>query len=48
MKIGRLIVERKTDEEIRAAKQECIDAIRKGGFRKMADREQRKLDRKGK
>jgi hypothetical protein len=46
MKLGRLLIERKTDAEIRGEKQQKIDAIRRGGFRKMADREQRRLDRK--
>ena len=48
MKLGKLIIERKSDAEIRAEKQAKIDRIRRGGFRKMAAREQRKLDRKGK
>jgi hypothetical protein len=46
MKLPR--IERKTDAEVRAEKQAAIDAIRRGGFRKTADREQRKLDRNGK
>lgn len=46
MKLGRLIIERKTDQEIRADQQKAIDAIRRGGFGRTADREQRKLDRK--
>jgi hypothetical protein len=43
-----LIFEKKSPAEVNAEKQAAIDKIRKGGFRKMADREQRKLDRKGK
>ena len=45
MKLGRLIIERKADEEVHAEKQQAIKAIRRGGFGKAADREQRKLDR---
>ena len=47
-KIGKLIIQRKTDAEIRAEKQRHIDTIRRAGYRKMAAREQAKLDRKGK
>jgi hypothetical protein len=47
-KIGRLIVERKSDAEVKAEKQARINAIRRGGFSKLAAREQAKLDRKGK
>ena len=46
MKLGRLTVERKTDAEVKAEKQKHIDTIRRGGFGKMAAREQAKLDRK--
>jgi ketol-acid reductoisomerase len=45
-KFGKLIVERKTDAEVRAEKQKHIDMIRRGGFSKTASREQAKLDRK--
>ena len=34
MKLGRLIIERKTDAEIKAEKQEKINKIRRGGFGK--------------
>jgi hypothetical protein len=46
MKIGPVIVERKTDAELNAEKQEHISAIRKGGFTRTAARAQAKLDRK--
>lgn len=45
MKLGKLVIERKSDAEIKSEKQDKIDRIRAGGFRRMADREQRKLDR---
>ena len=43
-----LIFERKSDAEVKAEKQKHIDTIRRGGFRKMAAREQAKLDKKSK
>ena len=43
-----LIFEKKSGDAVKAEKQKHIDTIRKGGFAKMADREQRKLDKKGK
>jgi hypothetical protein len=46
MKLGKLVIERKSDQEVSAEKQEAIDTIRRGGFGKTADREQRKLDGK--
>lgn len=48
MKLGRLIIERKSDAEIKTEKQDKINAIRRGGFGRMADREQAKLDKRGK
>jgi hypothetical protein len=39
-------IERKSDKEVRAERQAAIDAVRRGGFRKTADRAQRKLDKK--
>lgn len=47
MRVGRLTVERRSNAEVRALRQRQINAVRKGGYRKMAARAQRKLDRKG-
>jgi hypothetical protein len=44
VKIGRLVIERKTGDEIRAEKQRYIRAVRAGGWGKTAAREQRRLD----
>lgn len=44
MKFGRLIIERKTDDEILAEKQRYLAAVRRGGFGRVAAREQRRLD----
>jgi len=46
MKLGRLVVERRTDAEVREIRQDQIDRIRRGGFTKSADKAQAKLDRK--
>lgn len=44
MRFGRLIIERKTDEEVLAEKQRYLRAVRAGGFGRVAQREQRRLD----
>lgn len=41
-----LKIVRRSDAEMRAAEQARINKIRKGGFRKTADRAQKKLDKK--
>lgn len=48
MKIGRLTIEKISDEKLRLTTQEQADALRKGGFRKMAARKQAKADREAK
>ena len=45
MRIGRLIIQNDRDVKLRLTKQERADALRKGGFRKMAARAQAKADR---
>jgi hypothetical protein len=47
VKLGRVVIERKSADEVKAAKQAAINTIRRGGFKKQADRAQRKLDRSG-
>ena len=45
MKIGRLTIVKISDESLRATPEEQIEALRKGGFPKMAARRQAKLDK---
>jgi hypothetical protein len=44
MKIGKLFIGRKTNDEIMAEKQRYLRAVRAGGYGRVAQREQRRLD----
>ena len=41
------LFEKRSDADLRAYKQEQIDKIRRGGYRKTAARAQARLDKKG-